>query len=198
MEAELGAVRSDLDKEKDLSTKLKAQIDELKEELLTFQKRLGGMKSGKIRSANVIQPGDQCCLCSAVSQSDSCNLIQVTSTTDHPKIFIGLKYTKSSSEKIVLYSVKTDAGVMLLRRTAKDSSVSSVPYLKVKDLAKYVNDVFTNLELQNKVSYTGFNDEIWILFSGDKGGSLMKFHFEIINGTSTGSIFNVHVFCLYE
>ena len=91
-----------------------------------------------------------------------------------------------------------DAGVFLLRRTAKDSSVSSVPYLKVKDLAKYVNDVFTNLELQNKVSYTGFNDEIWILFSGDKGGSLMKFHFEIINGTSTGSIFNVHVFCLYE
>ena len=90
------------------------------------------------------------------------------------------------------------AGVFLLRHTVKDSSVSPVPYLKVKDLAKYVNDVFTNLELQNKVSYTGFNDEIWILFSGDKGGSLMKFHFEIINGTSTGSIFNVHVFCLYE
>ena len=54
-----------------------------------------------------------------------------------------------------------DADVMLLRHTAKDFSVSSVPYLKV-------NDVFTNLVLQNKVSYTGFNDEIWISLSGDK------------------------------
>ena len=73
MKAELAAVRSDLDKEKDLSTKLKAQVDELKEELLTFKKRLGGTKSGKIRSANVIKPGDQCCLCAVVSQSDIYN-----------------------------------------------------------------------------------------------------------------------------
>ena len=82
------------------------------------------MKSGKIRSANVIKPGDQCCLCAAVSQSDNCNLIQVTSTTDHPKIFIGRKYTKSSSGKIVLHSGKTSLYAQLSSAQHPNSEVS--------------------------------------------------------------------------
>ena len=55
-------------------------------------------------------------------------------------------------------------------------------------------NVYINLS-DNLSDYPGFYDKIWILFAGDKGGSFMKFHFEILNSKSVGSVVNVHCFC---
>ena len=49
-----------------------------------------------------------------------------------------------------------------------------------------------------KKSNNKFGDEIWLLFSGDKGGNSMKFHVEIINDKLSGSRDCVHTFCIYE
>ena len=51
-------------------------------------------------------------------------------------------------------------------------------------------------------SYLRFDDEfggnIWVLFSGDKGGDSLKFHLEILNNRNVGSVDNVHCFCFYK
>ena len=86
-----------------------------------------------------------------------------------------------------------------LQKKDKDTSQSAVTVLKVADLITYVTNCVQDLQNRNQLSSdTNFNDEIWLKFGGDKGGDLMKFHFEVVNDISYGSVFNVHMFSLYE
>ena len=55
-----------------------------------------------------------------------------------------------------------------------------------------------DLEEREKLQFDGFDDFLWILFSGDKGGKLMKFHFEVINSKDAGSVYNVHIYAMYK
>ena len=55
-----------------------------------------------------------------------------------------------------------------------------------------------DLEKQKKLQFENFDDNLWLLFSGDKGGKHMKFHFEVINCSNAGSVYNVHIFAMYE
>ena len=48
------------------------------------------------------------------------------------------------------------------------------------------------------VEHEQFVNKICLLFSGDKGGSHMKFHVEIINSEIIGSVDNVHIYCMFE
>ena len=73
-----------------------------------------------------------------------------------------------------------------------------LPVLKVVDLIKYVSGIVEGLLSTQKVLLDDFTNEIWILFDGDKGGKHMKFHFEVINTNSSGSVFVVHMFAMYE
>ena len=68
----------------------------------------------------------------------------------------------------------------------------------VKDLIQYISSIVEDLEKQKKLQFENFDDNIWLLFSGDKGGKRMKFHFEVINCSNAGSIYNVHIFAMYE
>ncbi len=43
-----------------------------------------------------------------------------------------------------------------------------------------------------------FDNEIGILFSCDKCGGHIKFHVEIINSITSGSVDNIHLFCMFE
>ena len=82
---------------------------------------------------------------------------------------------------------------MTLKLVGKDAKLGRVPVLKCIDLVAYSEAVF--LDIKNKHSaFDNLDNEIWLLFSGDKGGGLMKFHFEIAN--CGGSVFDVHMFSM--
>ena len=55
-----------------------------------------------------------------------------------------------------------------------------------------------DLEKQKKLQFENFDDNLWLLFSGGKGGKDAKFHFEVINCSNTGSVYSVHIFATYE
>ena len=53
------------------------------------------------------------------------------------------------------------------------------------------------MEIKNKHSaFDNLDNEMWFFFSGDTGGGLMKFNFEIAN--CGGPVFDVHMFSMYE
>ena len=68
----------------------------------------------------------------------------------------------------------------------------------VKDLIQYISSIVEDLEKQKKLQFENFDDNLWLLFSGDKGGKHMKFHFEVINCSNASSVYNVHIFAMYE
>ena len=68
----------------------------------------------------------------------------------------------------------------------------------MKDLIQYNSSIVEDLEKQKKLQSENFDDNIWLLFSGDKGGKHMKFHFEVINCSNASSVYNVHTFAMYE
>ena len=68
----------------------------------------------------------------------------------------------------------------------------------VKVLIQYIVSIVEDLEKQKKLQFENFDDNLWLLFSGGKGGKHMKFHFEVINCSNAGSVYNVHIFAMYE
>ena len=89
-----------------------------------------------------------------------------------------------------------ESGTMALKKTATCENTSPQPFVRVTDLHDFIKVVFDGLP--GELDQSLFNDEIWILLSGDKGGGSMKFHLEIINSVTSGSVDNVHIFCMYE
>ena len=65
------------------------------------------------------------------------------------------------------------------------------------DLIQYISSIVEDLEKQKKLQFENFDDSLWLLFSGGKGGKHMKFHFEVINCRNAGSVYNVHIFAIY-
>ena len=61
-----------------------------------------------------------------------------------------------------------------------------------------MSSIVEDLEKQKKLQFENFDDNLWLFFSDDKGGKYMKFHFEVINCSNTGSVYNVHIFAMYE
>ena len=61
----------------------------------------------------------------------------------------------------------------------------------VKDLNQYIESIVMDLEQRGKLLFDGFDDYLWLLLSGGKGGKLMKFHFEVINSKDAGSVYKV-------
>ena len=83
-----------------------------------------------------------------------------------------------------------------LKSTREKSQFISVIF--VKDLIQYISSIVEDLEKQKKLQFENFDDNLWLLFSGDKGGKHMKFYFEVINCSNAGSVCNVHIFAMYE
>ena len=68
----------------------------------------------------------------------------------------------------------------------------------MKDLVQYISSIVEDLEKQKKQQFENFDDNLWLLSTGDKGGKHMKFHFEVINCSNAGSVYKVHIFTMYE
>ncbi|XP_065685093.1 uncharacterized protein LOC136097065 [Hydra vulgaris] len=87
---------------------------------------------------------------------------------------------------------------MLLYPSANEAPCL-VPVLMVKNLITYIEEVFNSLHVRDHFnSEVGFCEEVWLLLAGDKGGKYMKFHFEVVNSKSSGSVYDVHLFCMYQ
>ena len=71
-----------------------------------------------------------------------------------------------------------------------------LPFIRVSDLKQFFESILEGLPGERDP--TLFDNELWLLFAGGKGGGNMKFDVEIINSTSSGSVDNVHMFCLFE
>ena len=68
-----------------------------------------------------------------------------------------------------------------------------------KNLLGYVTTVFENLvQKHNNFFENNQENKIHLIFGGDKGGKLMKFHFEIVSPNIPGTAHNVHVFAMYD
>ena len=91
---------------------------------------------------------------------------------------------------------KLETGQMYLKRLQKDKEgTSSCPYVKVIDLVDFVQAIYDNGEMKED---PGFKNEVWLLFTGDKGGNSMKFVVAVVNDVKHGSVDNNHIFCLYQ
>ena len=69
-------------------------------------------------------------------------------------------------------------------------------YIRVNNLSQFLTEIVDNLPGEHDPKV--FDNEIWILFAGDKGGNTMEFHDEIINSINSGSVDNVHLFSKFE
>nr|XP_047135613.1 uncharacterized protein LOC124812718 [Hydra vulgaris] len=79
------------------------------------------------------------------------------------------------------------------------SANEALSVLMVKNLTTYIEEVFNNLYVRDHLnSDVGFGEEVWLLFASDKGGKYMKFYFEVVNSKSSGSVYDVHLFCMYQ
>eukprot|EP00795_Rhopilema_esculentum_P009881 gene9881-18470_t len=43
-----------------------------------------------------------------------------------------------------------------------------------------------------------FNNEIWVVLAGDKGGGYVTFHVKAVNSINSGSVDNVHLYTMFE
>ena len=89
-----------------------------------------------------------------------------------------------------------ESGLMALKPMATSEHTEMLPFVRVSNLLQFIADIFENLPSEQDPS--SFNNEIWILFAGDKGGGNVKMHVEIINSISCGSVDNVHLYCMFE
>ena len=94
-------------------------------------------------------------------------------------------------------SENVESGTMALRKMQKDEKLSSCAFVRVKSLVDFISHIISNDSAGFRED-AGFENKWWLIFGGDKGGSHMKFHVEVVNSNTSGSVDNVHLYTLYE
>ena len=84
-----------------------------------------------------------------------------------------------------------------LKLVGKEGRIGKVIVLMAQNLTRYIEAVVRDLKEMGRLSFENYSDRICILFSGDKGGKHMKFHFEIVNVLKS-TVFDVHMFSIYK
>ena len=90
-----------------------------------------------------------------------------------------------------------ESGYIGLKKSKLNEDVTQCAYLRVKDLKVFIEKII-NRDISGFSNARELGDKWWILFSGDKGGSYMKYHLEIVNSFKAGSVDNVHIYCMFE
>ena len=73
-----------------------------------------------------------------------------------------------------------------------------MPVLRANNLLGYITAVFKLLQTKHKNFPKTEEEPINIVFGGDKGGSLTKFHFEIVATELPLSAYGVKIFVMYK
>ena len=68
----------------------------------------------------------------------------------------------------------------------------------VKDLIQYISSTVEDLEKQKRLQFGIFDKNLCLLFWRSKGGKHINFNFKVINCSSVGSLYSVHIFTMYE
>ena len=89
-----------------------------------------------------------------------------------------------------------EMGKVPLETKANDEKLKERAYIKIESLENFLENLVTKVNTFRQDPE--FNNELWFLFSGDKGGAQMKFHVEIVNDTNSGSRDAVHPYCMFE
>ena len=90
-----------------------------------------------------------------------------------------------------------ESGYIGLKKSKLNEDVTQYAYLRVKDLKVFIEEIIKR-DISGFSNARELGDKWWILFSGDKGGSYMKYHREIVNSFKAGSVDNVHIYCMFE
>ena len=67
-----------------------------------------------------------------------------------------------------------ETGFIGLKRTKNDKHVTACPFLRVKDIKSFIEEIIEK-EPGGFQHGKKFNENWWLLFSGDKGGQHMKY-----------------------
>ena len=107
-----------------------------------------------------------------------------------------IKMADTLETRHVVGTSVVESGLMALKPMATSEHTEMLPFVRVSTLLQFIADIFENVPSEQDPS--SFNNEIWILFAGDKGGGNVKMHVEIINSISCGSVDNVHLYYRFE
>ena len=104
----------------------------------------------------------------------------------------------AKQKKLVPHITKATFATEKIYLNSMGEKSQFITVIFVKDLIQYISSIVEDLEKQKKLQFENFDDNLWLLFSGDKGGKRTKVHFEVINCSNAGSIYNVHIFAMYK
>ena len=104
----------------------------------------------------------------------------------------------AEQKKLVPHITKATFATEKIYLNSMGEKSQFITVIFVKDLIQYISSIVEDLEKQKKLQFENFDDNLWLLFSDGKGGKHMKFHFEVINCSNAGSVYNVHIFAMYE
>ncbi|XP_066911411.1 uncharacterized protein, partial [Clytia hemisphaerica] len=85
-----------------------------------------------------------------------------------------------------------------LMKLGTEKARGKVNVLRCRDLIAFLQSVLLEYKQKGLIGPDDAQRRIDLLFSGDKGGSMMKFHFEVICGQSKLSVYDVHIFSMYS
>ena len=107
-----------------------------------------------------------------------------------------MRLAESLETRHVVGESVVESGVMALKPMATSENTEMLPYIRVTNLVQFITRVLD--DLPGKKDPLMFDNKIWIVFSGDKGGGNVKIHIEILNSRNCGSVDNVHLYCMFE
>ena len=101
-------------------------------------------------------------------------------------------------EKLVPYITKDTFATEKIYLNSTGEKSQFIIVIFVTDLIQYTSSIVEHLEKQKKLQFENVDQNLKLLFSSGNRGKHMKFHFEVINCSNTGSVYSVHIFATYE
>uniref|UniRef100_A0A7M5VGC9 Uncharacterized protein n=1 Tax=Clytia hemisphaerica TaxID=252671 RepID=A0A7M5VGC9_9CNID len=107
---------------------------------------------------------------------------------------------RDMQSQLLTYLKKADVNVstQTLVKVGQEKKHGNVYVLRCRDLSGYMENVLKEYKLKAGFGPDDAQKRVDLLFSGDKGGGLVKFYFEVICGQTKLSVYDVHVFSMYE
>ena len=65
-------------------------------------------------------------------------------------------------------------------------------------LMKHISSIVMDLHKQENTRFVNFNVILWLFFLECKRRKYINFHFNVINCSNAGTVYNTHIFAMYE
>ena len=86
----------------------------------------------------------------------------------------------------------------LLQSSGTEKKMVSVKVFQAENLLAYIEAVFSKFCEKHSFYVDNIDEAVCIVFGGDKGGTLIKFHFSIVASGTTSAGYNGKIFTKYE